>query len=182
MATTKKPRSAAQLANDKRLMEFGKSKALFQSADELIEKYEAYLKDQDDTFKSRPPSFSRFADWLGENRSTVQNYVGKWNKSDEVIRRMTADVLFEHTVVGDYRDAPGIFGLKNVAGWTDKKETITHNKNGEVATPEEAKEGIRRIIDSLGGTDDQGRLVAKTRKSFDEIKDRVIELEEVKVG
>ena len=182
MAVTKKPRSEAQLRNDRAIAQLNKDKALFQTADELIDKYEEYLKDQDDTFSKRPPSFSRFADWLGQKRSTIQMYVGKWNKSDETIRRMTADILFEHTVTGDYRDAPGIFGLKNVAGWTDKKETITHNRQGEIASPEEAREGLQKILNSLGGTDSKGRMPTKTRMSFDEVKDRIIELEEVKTG
>lgn len=182
MAATKKPRTAAQLASDRRLGQAKSDSAFFKSADELIDKFEEYLKDQDETFKERPPSFSRFADWLGMKRRTIQQYIGKWSKSDEIIRRMMADVLFEHTVIGDYRDAPGIFGLKNISGWTDKRETITHGKNGEVVTPEEAREGVQKIIDSLGGIDNKGRLSSKTMKSFDEIKDRVIELEEVKVG
>lgn len=182
MAATKKPRTAAQLASDRRLGQAKSDSAFFKSADEFIDKFEEYLKDQDETFKERPPSFSRFADWLGMKRSTVQWYVGKWNKSDEIIRRMMADVLFEHTVIGDYRDAPGIFGLKNISGWTDKRETITHGKGGEIATPDEAREGLQKILDSLGGTDERGRLFAKTRKSFDEVKDRVIELEETKIG
>ena len=95
---------------------------------------------------------------------------------------MTADILFEHTVIADYRDAPGIFGLKNIAGWTDKKETITHDKTGDIATPEEAREGINKIFNSLGGMRSQGRIAAKAKKPLEEVQNRMIELEEVKAG
>ena len=182
MTVLKKPRTEKQLARDAELGAAAKARAIFKTAQELTDKYEEYLKDQDDTFKSRPPSFSRFADWLGMKRSTIITYIGKWPGADEAIRRMTADIIFEHTVVADYRDAPGIFGLKNIAGWTDKKETITTSKQPDIATPDEAREGIQKIFESLGGTDAKGRLVAKSRKSLDEVKDRIIELEEVKTG
>ena len=179
---TKKPRTEAQLKADAIVRQCGKDAAIFKSSSELLEKYEAYLKDQDDTFKTRPPSFSRFADWLGISRNTMYGYMGKWPKADDIIRRMTADILFEHTVIADYRDAPGIFGLKNIAGWTDKKETITHDKTGDIATPEEAREGINKIFNSLGGMRSQGRIAAKAKKPLEDVQNRMIELEEVKAG
>lgn len=172
----------AQREQSLKLAKTQREKAIFKTPDELLEKYEAYLKDQDDVFKTRPPSFSRFADWCGIARRTMYKYFGKWPGADDTIRRMTADILFEHTVTADYRDAPGIFGLKNIAGWTDKKETITHDKRGDIATPEEAKEGIHKIIDSLGGMRSQGRIAAKAKKPLEEVQNRMIELEEMKTG
>ena len=172
-----KYRSEAQRANDEKLANMNKAQALFHSADEFMDKFEEYLKSQDDTFTTRPPSFSRFADWLGVSRSAVYGYVGKWPKAEKSIRAMIADVLVEHAIVGEYRDAVSIFTLKNVSNWTDKKESIATTKPNAIATPDEARSNIKKIKESLG-FDDHGRPGKIGKKNVEDLEGRIIQLAE----
>jgi hypothetical protein len=172
-----KYRSEAQRANDRKIADMNKARALFHTADEFMEKFESYLKDQDDTFKTRPPSFSRFADWLGQPRKSVYSYVGKWPDAERTVRAMIADVIVEHTIIGEYRDAPGIFTLKNVSNWTDKKESIATTKPNTIATPDEARSNIKKIKESLG-FDDHGRPGRIGKKNVADLEGRIIQLAE----
>lgn len=155
--------------------------ALFNNSDEYVEKIEEYLKENDEAFKTRPPSLSRFADWLGVSRSAVYGYSGKWIAADEKIKKMFADIIIEHTVVGDYRDAPGIFMLKNVSNWTDKKESVSTQRTEQVATAEEARKNLHKIFKSIGA-DDRNRFTKKGKEQMAEIEARIEELAEAKVG
>ena len=174
-----KPRSEKQLERDKQIGELSHAKALFLTAEDFTTRFEEYLKDQDGTFAERPPSFSRFADWLGQSRSTVLRYVGKWPEADRMNKQMLADVIVEHTVVGDYRDAPGIFALKNRCDWTDKKETVSVSRGTAIATPEEVMHNMSKIKESLG-FDDHSRPGKIGKKNVSELEGRIIKLAEAK--
>ena len=174
-----KPRTEKQLENDKRLAEMNHSQALFASGDEFIDRFEEYLKDQDSTFTQRPPSFSRFADWLEVSRKKVLYYVGKWPEADRTLRQMIADVLVEHAIIGDYRDAVSIFTLKNRCDWTDKKETVSVSRSSSIATPEEVMQNMNKIKASLG-FDDHSRPGKIGKKNVSDLEGRIIKLAEAK--
>ena len=175
MTVLKKPRTEKQLANDKRLGEASHATALFKTPEEFVAKFEEYLKTEDANFSKRPPSFSRFADWMNVPRRTIMEYPGKWPKADETVRRMMADILAEHTVVGDYRDAPGIFALKNICGWVDKRENISRSRTPDIATPDEARSNVQLIKRSLG-YDDHGRPGKIGKQNMEEMENRIIQL------
>lgn len=163
-----------------RLIKMNKARANFKSDDELINAFECYLCKAEDKFKTQPPSFSRFADYAKVSRSSVIGALERFPRADAICRKMLADVLVEQGLVGNYRDSTTIFTLKNVAGWTDKRETTNTTKGlGAIATPDEARENVKKIKESLG-FDDRGRPSKEAERNMDKMEDRIIQLAEAK--
>lgn len=163
-----------------KIIAMSKANATFKSEDEIINAFENYLTGAEDEFKKKPPSFSRFADYCGVNRHSVYRALDRYPKADSECRKMLADILAEMALLGVYRDAPSIFALKNVAGWTDKRETTNTNRGPKViATPDEARQNVKLIKESLG-FDDHGRPNAAAKKSMEDMEARIIQLAEAK--
>lgn len=157
-----------------------KADAFFHTSDEFVAAFENYLTDCEADFKTKPPSFARFAEYLNVSRKSVFTYLDKFAEADRVIRQMLADAIVENAMTGAYRDAVAIFALKNRCNWADKKETTNTTRGARpIATPDEARENVRRIMSSLG-YDDKGNETAASRKNMEDLEGRVIQLAEAK--
>ena len=179
MAATKKTEKKINPGLQK-MIEMNKASATFHSGDELLNSFENYLSEAEDQFKQKPPSFSRFADFLGVSRYSVYYALDKYPKAEAACRRLLADMLVENAMLGTYRDAVAIFTLKNVAGWTDKRETTNTNRGPKtIATADEARENVKLIKESLG-FDDRGRPSAEAKRKMEDMEDRIIRLAEAK--
>lgn len=176
----------AQRESIQKLIARNKASALFDKSEDFIGLFEQYLesikKDPDEV-----PSYSNFATWLGKNTSSgvSANSIYKYMRNNPDARDATAelmaDALVEGALKGLFRDAPAIFALKNRCNWTDKKESINHHDTADIATPDEARENIRKIMRSLG-YDDRGRPRKETFENVDAMNERIIQLAEAKVG
>lgn len=165
-----------------KMIKMKKASAVFKSGDELLNAFEGYLTEAEEEFKIKPPSFSRFADYVGVSRYSVYSALERFPKEERLCRKMLADSLVEKALIGVYRDATTIFTLKNVAGWTDKRETTNTERGPKaIANADEARENIKRIKESLG-FDDRGRPSIESIKKMEDMEDRIIQLAEAKAG
>lgn len=163
-----------------KMIKMNKERAAFKTGDDFVASFENYLKEGEPNFNTKPPSFSRFADFVGVSRYSVYGALERFPKAEKACRKMLADALVEKALIGIYRDATTIFTLKNVAGWTDKRETTNMERGAKpIADPDEARENVRRIKESLG-FDDRGRPSAEAIKKMDDMEDRIIKLAEAK--
>lgn len=169
-----------------KLVAHNKASALFDKSEDFVGLFEQYLesikKDPDEV-----PSYSNFAAWLGTNiasgvsASSIYRFMKQNPDARDATAELMADALIEGALKGQFRDAPAIFALKNRCNWTDKKESISHHDMAEIATPDEARENIRKIMRSLG-YDDRGRARKETLENLDAMNERIIQLAEAKVG
>lgn len=163
-----------------KIIQMKKAEAIFHSSEEFINAFENYMTDCSEDFGTKPPSFTRFAEYLGVSTTSVYKYVDKYQSVNSTIRGMLADAIAEKALTGAYRDAVAIFTLKNRCNWTDKKETTNMNKGAKpIATPDEARENVKMIMQSLG-YDKQGRETTASKKNMADLESRVIQLAEAK--
>ena len=169
----------AQRAHIQKLVAKSRAEAAFQTPEEYAGLFEQYLDAIRDDSK-KVPSYSGFADWLGNySRTSVYQMLDKWPELRTTLGQLIADALVEKGIQGIWRDAVVIFTLKNRAGWTDKRESTTHTQSADIATAEEARENIKSIMQSLG-FDDRYRPRKGSTENLIELEDRAIRLAEAK--
>lgn len=174
MAQTAKQREVLE-----KLIAKNKAGAWFHSADEFNGLFEQYL-DAIKNDSDKVPSYSGFADWLGNvSPTSIYDTLNRFPSARDATGQLIADALVEKGIKGVWRDAVVIFTLKNRSGWTDKRETTSNHMSTDIATAEETRANIRQIMKSLG-YDDRGRPRAETRKNLDEMNARIIQLAEAK--
>lgn len=176
MPTEKQQENIAQLAKLQR------KKATFRNENQFLAAFESYLTEVAHDGWNKPPSYTAFARRLECSATSVFNFLSKNPDAEKTAAQMLADCIVEGSMQGKYRESTSIFALKNRCGWTDKRETssITHG-TPDIATPDEARKNVQRIMMSLG-FDSKGRPVVSkhAKENLEDIEDRIVQLAEAK--
>ena len=123
-------------------------KRLFESAEDFMDYWEAFLDHLKKDGYSVPPTSSEFARWCGVSKRTVNNYIANYNLREKVAP-LTADCYVEGAMAKSYQTSMTIFALKNTCGWSDKREVSSIAGEKKIATKEEAKRNILELAADL---------------------------------
>ena len=119
---------------------------IFKSEEDFAERFSEYV---DHIFKNKFEeviSYKGFADFMGCTSRTVYGYIMNHPRVKDMTREGYADVLIVGATTGAYKSTPAIFTLKNRCGWADKVESSSVGKDNRVATAEEAKAKILKLV------------------------------------
>ena len=97
------------------------------------------------TDKPELPTKSNFAKYAGIDVRTVYNYGYKYfPETKKEWQIILADTLTEGAISGVYDKTMTIFCLKNWCDWADKTDNKVEQKKVSVASPEEAREALKK--------------------------------------
>ena len=124
---------------------------IFKSEEDFADKFSKYVDHIFESGFKEVVSYKGFADFIGCTSRTVYGYIMNHPKVKEMTREPYADVLVVGATKGAYKTTPAIFTLKNRCGWADKVESSSIGDDNKVATAEEAKEKILKIVEARNG-------------------------------
>lgn len=128
------------------------------SESEMISKCEEFLKDvemkvvdEEGKLIKLPfgivPTFSAFADYIGQSRADMHQWVAGHPTAGERMKAMVADTLAAGAMYKAYEPRIATFALKNWCGWEEAPQK-SGSKRKEVASEKKAKEDLRAYIEA----------------------------------
>ena len=123
---------------------------------EVIEKCEDFLKDvesvvmdEDGKVIKKPfgivPTFSAFADYLGQPRADVHEWIRIHPTAGKQMRDMVADTIAAGSMMKAYESRIASFALKNWCGWEEAPKRSSRTSS-ETADEKQAREQLDAYI------------------------------------
>lgn len=123
---------------------------------EMVAKCEDFLKDvemsgvdEEGKLVKLPynivPTFSAFADYIGQSRAEMHEWVRLHPAAAGQMKNMVADTLAAGAMYKAYEPRIATFALKNWCGWEEAPQK-KDSKRKEVADEKKAKENLREYI------------------------------------
>ena len=104
----------------------------FESGEQLIELWEEFCNEIQDTEYTIVPTQTAFCKWLRENyketdRRTIYNTLNKYFPTiKRDFERVQSDTVAQGAMLGKYQAVMSIFALKNWCGWGDSGKTVDY--------------------------------------------------------
>ena len=128
------------------------------SEKDMISKCEDFLKDvemkvvdEEGKILKLPfgivPTFSAFADYIGQSRADMHEWVRLHPTAADQMKAMVADTLAAGAMYKAYEPRIATFALKNWCGWEEAPQK-SGSKRNEVASEKKAKEDLRAYIEA----------------------------------
>lgn len=128
------------------------------SEKDMISKCEDFLKDvemkvvdEEGKILKYPfgivPTFSAFADYIGQSRADMHEWVRLHPTAADQMKAMVADTLAAGAMYKAYEPRIATFALKNWCGWEEAPQK-SGSKRKEVASEKKAKEDLRAYIEA----------------------------------
>lgn len=128
------------------------------SEKDMISKCEDFLKDvemkvvdEEGKILKLPfgivPTFSAFADYIGQSRADMHEWVRLHPTAADQMKAMVADTLAAGAMYKAYEPRIATFALKNWCGWEEAPQK-SGSKRKEVASEKKAKEDLRAYIEA----------------------------------
>lgn len=93
------------------------------------------------------PTFSAFADYIGQSRADMHEWVRLHPTAADQMKAMVADTLAAGAMYKAYEPRIATFALKNWCGWEEAPQK-SGSKRKEVASEKKAKEDLRAYIEA----------------------------------
>lgn len=128
------------------------------SEKDMISKCEDFLKDvemkvvDEEGKLIKPPfgivpTFSAFADYIGQSRADMHEWVRLHPTAADQMKAMVADTLAAGAMYKAYEPRIATFALKNWCGWEEAPQK-SGSKRKEVASEKKAQEDLRAYIEA----------------------------------
>ena len=128
------------------------------SEKDMISKCEDFLKDvemkvvdEEGKILKLPfgivPTFSAFADYIGQSRADMHEWVRLHPTAADQMKAMVADTLAAGAMYKAYEPRIATFALKNWCGWEEAPQK-SGSKRKEVASEKKAQEDLRAYIEA----------------------------------
>lgn len=114
--------------------------------DEILEKYEDYLKGIEEDGYKTVPCKSRFADSIGVSRQGMYRWCSLHPHADAKMKAMTADTIASGAMLKKYVPAAAQFALKNWCGWEDSPKVSKAQANRRDSEDKKAKQLLDEYI------------------------------------
>ena len=126
------------------------------SESDMVAKCEEFLKDVETTIRDEEgkiikppfgivPTFSAFADYIGQSRAEVHEWVRLHPTAADQMKSMVADTLAAGAMYKAYEARIATFALKNWCGWEEAPQK-KGSKRKEVADEKKAQENLNEYI------------------------------------
>lgn len=93
------------------------------------------------------PTFSAFADYIGQSRADMHEWVRLHPTAADQMKAMVADTLAAGAMYKAYEPRIATFALKNWCGWEEAPQK-SGSKRKEVASEKKAQEDLRAYIEA----------------------------------
>ena len=126
--------------------------------DEMLAKFEDFLKYIEANGYEKVPSRSAFADYIGHSRSEVYKWISAHPFTNDKMRNMLSDTLVAGAMLKKYVANVTSFTLKNWCGWEEAPKTNVSEANKMAKQEKKAQHLLDEYIA-------EERLLARQRKS-----------------
>ena len=118
--------------------------------EDFLKDIESIIKDEDGSIIKKPfeivPTFSAFADYIGQPRADVHEWIRVHPNAGKQMRDMVADTIAAGSMKKAYEPRIASFALKNWCGWEEAPKD-KGRKAKETADEKVAKERLDAYID-----------------------------------
>lgn len=105
---------------------------------QMLDRFEEFLKNVEDTDYSTVPNLSKFADFLGCKRSEVQRWSKEHKYAADKMKELASDTIASGAMLKKYYATTASLVLKNWCGWEEApKQTLTSKEEQREKTATE---------------------------------------------
>lgn len=125
-------------------------KTIFESTDQFINEFNAYMIDIVDNGYEKLPTKLDFAITRKISPATVQREYNKLTANEKKEWQANlSDVITAGVNLGKYNTTMSIFALKNWCNWADKNEQKVETSTKQLVSKQEAKDQLRKYSEGL---------------------------------